>query len=321
MKNQIINQKGIAPIAIILIIIGVLVIVGGIYFVSQKFLKPVEPSEQQIKEEDEKPETSLELIIPKDTYKVGEQLTNEKYVLTYKGEAFKGIILYRRLLSLEVSGSDILVKTIESGTTELPFLNFSGGTEKISEGHFRLTPHSDTFNQADKFEYITSVYKCSDLGLSEEKCSEETPVDLILKFEPIASVSKTITVIKDVSVPTEKTVLDCDVKDPKYGECTYKFLDLFEENLKLCKPSKGTTPIGWEPAMGIFRGYEIVGIEDNLCVVDFTFLKTTEIPDTLLNKKMVCKYSVSERTIEKVAGIENCTGPLYDELNKLLEEE
>jgi hypothetical protein len=321
MKNQIINQKGIAPIAIILIIIGVLVIVGGIYFVSQKFLKPVEPSEQQIKEEDEKPETSLELIIPKDTYKVGEQLTNEKYVLTYKGEAFKGIILYRRLLSLEVSGSDILVKTIESGTTELPFLNFSGGTEKISEGHFRLTPHSDTFNQADKFEYITSVYKCSDLGLSEEKCSEETPVDLILKFEPIASVSKTITVIKDVSVPTEKTVLDCDVKDPKYGECTYKFLDLFEENLKLCKPSKGTTPIGWEPAMGIFRGYEIVGIEDNLCVVDFTFLKTTEIPDTLLDKKMVCKYSVSERTIEKVAGIENCTGPLYDELKKLLEEE
>lgn len=320
MKNQIINQKGIAPIAIILIIIGVLVIIGGIYFVSQKFLKPVEPSEQQIKEEDEKPETSLELIIPKDIYKVGEKLTNEKYVFTYQGEAFKGIVLYRCGAAFNRE-----IKTIEPGVTEFPFLNFSGGTEKINEGHFKLTPHSDTFNGEGEFEYITSIYRCSDLELNEEECSEDLPLDLFLdlvsEFEPIAFVSKTITVIKDLSVPEGTTVLDCDIKDPEYAECTSKFLDLFEENLKLCKPSKGTTPIGWEPAMGIFRGYEIVGIEDNLCVVDFTFLKTTEIPDTLLNKKMVCKYSISERTIEKVAGIENCTGPLYDELKKLLEEE
>ncbi len=52
----------------------------------------------------------------------------------------------------------------------------------------------------------------------------------------------------------------------------------------------------------------------------FWFLKTEDAPDTLLNKQMTCKYDASERTIEKVATGENCTGSLFDEFNKFLEQ-
>jgi hypothetical protein len=148
-------------------------------------------------------------------------------------------------------------------------------------------------------------------------------------------VSKTIIVVdKNISqekpaLPsTEKTILDCYIQDPISAECLMGFSDLFRERLQSCEPSEGTVAIGWEPAMSIIRGYEILGMQNNLCVVNFWFLDTEgflppeaeKIPSTLLDKQMTCKYNASERTIEKVATTENCIGPLLDELNKLLEE-
>jgi hypothetical protein len=43
MENKI-NQKGFVPIVIILIIIGILIVVGGIYFITQKPAQPEQPS-------------------------------------------------------------------------------------------------------------------------------------------------------------------------------------------------------------------------------------------------------------------------------------
>lgn len=322
MKNQIINQKGIAPIAIILIIIGILVIGGGIYFINRN----ISESTEQLPES--KQTLELDITTPKDTYEVGEKFTGGEYLFQYNGDTFKVIILYSQYRKgfedkTAYSKTAGVIKTGDFDSFPSA-LRMRLTAFKMDETGFMAG--RDSFEDPGEYTFTMSVFKCSDIGLDEEECSASTPNEFILNFEPLNSVSKTITVVdksisKETTTPAEKTVLDCDIKGPKYAECTSKFLDLFEENLKLCKPSKGTTPIGWEPAMGIFRGYEIVGIENNLCVVNFTFLETTEIPDTLLNKKMVCKYSVSERTIEKVAALENCTGPLYDELNRLLEEE
>jgi hypothetical protein len=313
---------------IILFSFVVLIIFGSVaYFVFQSFFgtenKPDIISEHQ---SEEASQLSLEILNLKDVYEVGEKFSG-KYLIDYKGESFEGIVLYK-------CGSAYTkeFKVIDPGITELPFLNFSGGSEEISEGHYRLTQHSDTFRKEGEFEYITSIYKCSDLDLGGRECSDDFSdfrLNLFSDVDPIASVSKTIKIVEK-SLPSfvpenENTVLKClEDEDP---QCVLDFSDLFEERLQSCEPSEGTVAIGFEPAMGIVRGYRILGEENGLCVATFWFLDTRDLfsdtedfPESLLNKQMNCEYSESERTIEKVAGTENCTGPLLEELNKLLEQ-
>jgi len=124
---------------------------------------------------------------------------------------------------------------------------------------------------------------------------------------------------------SEATILDCYnddfteiICDPYYA---LNFTYAFEENLKLCKPSEGTFALGFEPALAIFRGYEILGVQDGYCTINFWFLENKVINPELIGKQMTCKYADSERTVEEVVGLndskEHCSGPLMDASVKL----
>lgn len=301
-------------------IAGILLVGGGVYFASQKLFKPIEKPAEKF-------QLDLNITMPKDTYKVGEKFTGGKYLLTYNGESFKAIVLYAKSRK---GFEDKTAYSKAAGNIKTGDFDSNPGLREVLQA-FKMDKTGfevgkDSFQEPGEYIFTMSVYKCSDIGLEDKDCSASTPTEFILKFQPLATVSKVILVTNGTSggatspTPaqeiTKGTVLDCiGVEDP---QCTLKFLDLFTQNLQSCKASKGTTPIGWEPAMGLFRGYEILGMQNNLCVINFWFLETKDIPATLLGKQMTCKYGTSERTIEKVAKGENCTGPLLEEMNKLL---
>ena len=265
----------------------------------------------------------------KDNYKVNEYLTGDTYNLSYNGPSFDAVILYKQ--SFTASGTvpgvtmsyvayDIDFRNINTGgfISDIKVLSPAQIKIEINEQKGQIV---NVFSNEGKYVLSMSVYKCSDI-VSIGKCSAENiSTDQILKQEPLKSVSKTI-IVKGKAVttaPTGKTILDCfdanyNVKD---AACGLNFTDSFEKNLRPCTPYKGTVAIGVEPIMQIFRSYNILGVKNNLCVIEFSFLKTRDIPLTLLDKIMTCKYGDSERTIEKVAKAENCTGPLLDEFNKL----
>ncbi|MEK7463142.1 MAG: hypothetical protein AAB621_02160 [Patescibacteria group bacterium] len=267
-------------------------------------------------------------INAKDTYKVNEYLTGATYKLNYTGTSFDAVILYKQ--SLTVSGTvpgatmsytayDTDFRTINAGgfISDVTVLSPIQTNIEVNGQKGQIV---NVFSNEGKYMLTMSVYKCSDIASSGKCPSGNVSVDNILKQTPIKTVSKTITVAgkEEVSIPAGKTVLDCDYKkDPLCGQ---NFLDLFEANLKSCKPSIGTTPIGMEPLLGIMRSYEILGVEDNLCVINFSLLKiktAEDVPPAILNKTMNCKYGDLEKTIQNVADIKNCSGPLYDELQKL----
>jgi len=151
----------------------------------------------------------------------------------------------------------------------------------------------NVFSNEGEYVLSMSVYKCSDI-VREGRCSSENvSVDHILKQKPLKSVSKTI-IVKGkapVTIPVEKTILDCyDTKyNVKDAGCVLSFLNSFEKSLRLCTSGKGTVAIGFEPTMRIFRSYNVLGVKNNLCVIEFSFLKTKDIPPTLLDKTMTCK--------------------------------
>lgn len=302
---------------ILVSVVGVLFIIGGVYFVSQKFFQPIEKPVEKF-------QLDLNIITPKDTYKIDEVFKGD-YLLKYEGPSFKGIVAYNEYKKgVEERGShSVAIGTIKTGDfdSELSILR-----QALTPFILNATDEQkDSFHEAGEYVYTMSVYKCDDVGLKQNCDTRAATPELLSNFQPLATVSKVILVTngdsKDIlptliQKTTEKTILDCvGIEDP---QCTLKFLDLFKQNLQSCKVSKGTTLVGWEPAMGLFRGYEILGIQNNLCVINFWFLKTKDTPVIILDKQMTCKYSVSERTIEKVAKAENCTGPLLEEMNKLL---
>ncbi len=163
----------------------------------------------------------------------------------------------------------------------------------------------------------------------------KAPEEPIIDSEPI------------VEVVAETTIMDClalaEVDPEKSALCTQDLTEIFADNLLECKPSIGTTFIGWEPILlGMFREYEIKGIENNFCVVRFgvRFLdqETLEIMSSeeikemfieeeimerekaqtvaqLLSQEMICQYGPDERIIDPyVAQIKGCSGPLYEGL-------
>jgi len=90
---------------IFVVFIGVILIGSGVYFVAQKFLKP-----------NEKFQLNLDIITPKDSYKVGEQFTGGKYLLTYNGDPFQAIVLYAKSRKgFEKVAYDKAVGTIKTG--------------------------------------------------------------------------------------------------------------------------------------------------------------------------------------------------------------
>lgn len=116
------------------------------------------------------------------------------------------------------------------------------------------------------------------------------------------------------------TTLDClALEDPEESAfCQQDLVDIFSANLGQCRVSVGTTVIGWEVILQTYRKYEIKGIENNNCIVEFEMKSFDpalegELED-ILNKKMTCSYGPRERNLESVANMESCSGPLYDSL-------
>jgi hypothetical protein len=124
----------------------------------------------------------------------------------------------------------------------------------------------------------------------------------------------------------DKTILDCYSDDLSQLTCSAEealsFTTTFENRLANCEVSNGTFALGFEPFLGIFRGYEILGETNGNCTIEFWFLENDLIESTLLNKNMVCEYDSSKRTIDDVNDcLEGCcSGELVEVVLDLFEE-
>jgi hypothetical protein len=125
------------------------------------------------------------------------------------------------------------------------------------------------------------------------------------------------------TVTNPDTILDCYNEDFSEILCSPEdaigFGDLFEDRLGSCEISEGTFALGWEPIMGIFRGYEIQDEQGSDCIVKFWFLENSVIDSNLLNKQMICEYDSSKRTIQDVGDCfeDCCSGELVDAINEI----
>src|SRR3989339_25258 len=336
-KEPIKTWKIVVPVVVGLILLG-----AGAYFIFQNFYNPTEEGSNKITEEqnievvDQPTEPAkkfqinlLDITTFKNTYNVGEKFAGG-YLLNYSGDPAKVIVLYGKSRSgfekkyyAKFSG---IIKT--GGFDSNSALRETMRAFVLNKNSFR--DRADFFEEAGEYTFSISIYKCEDLRLDDEKCSAtDVSDDFILSFNPVSAKSKTITVIekdspeekptvseKPVISPTEKTVLDCKEND---AQCLLDYLEKFEEELASCKPSKGIVMVGLEPALGIARNYEIVGVKDNLCVVNFGFVKIPNIdeegvPTSLFSGSMVCKYGSSERNLKTVAKITGCSGSLYENI-------
>tara|TARA_Y100000034_G_scaffold133771_1_gene200247 strand:+ start:198 stop:1925 length:1728 start_codon:yes stop_codon:yes gene_type:complete len=119
------------------------------------------------------------------------------------------------------------------------------------------------------------------------------------------------------------TIMDCYSEDLSEILCSpekaLEFTETFETRLGSCEISEGTFALGFEPFMGIFRGYEIQDEQNGNCVVKFWFLENSVIDSSLINKDMICEYDSSKRTAQGVNDCfeECCSGELVDALNAI----
>lgn len=123
----------------------------------------------------------------------------------------------------------------------------------------------------------------------------------------------------------EKMIVDCYNQNFTEITCsleeTISFLNNFEKNFKSCTPSTGTFAYGLEPALGLFRGYKIVGEKDEVCNVIFWFLDTNITPFNLLDTNMNCYFNDSQRELDNIDNLNFCQGLLVDEINSLLKDD
>jgi len=177
---------------VVVSIVGVLLLGGGIYgayFAYQRFFVPAErPGETPV--EAERPALDLRIVVPKETYRVGERFDGGEYTITYEGEEFMAVTLEKKTRS----GFGNYFDSSSIGTL--------GGDFGVSTPlhAFRLNAtepgvSKDYFPEPGEYTFTISVFRCSDLGLTDDDCTfEATPTEFLLGFQPIATASKTIVV-------------------------------------------------------------------------------------------------------------------------------
>ncbi|MFH1956328.1 MAG: hypothetical protein ABIJ28_01645 [Patescibacteria group bacterium] len=209
MKKQ--NQKGISFLEII-VIIAIIALIGGIGYVWIQKNKTEEPKTENYNLE-------LDISIPKDTYKVGEKFTDGKYLLSYNGDPFKAIVLYaksRKGFEDKVAYSKT-VGSIKTGDFDSsPGLREALQAFKIDQTGFEVG--KDSFQEAGEYIFTMSVYRCLDIGLEDKDCLVSIPTEFILKFKPLKSVLKTITVSESTiqgveQISREKCYSSSDCKE------------------------------------------------------------------------------------------------------------
>jgi hypothetical protein len=125
------------------------------------------------------------------------------------------------------------------------------------------------------------------------------------------------------SVTNPDTILDCYNDDLSEILCSpedaYGFTTQFVNRLESCELSQGTFALGFEPFMGIFRGYEIQSEQDSNCNIRFWFLENSVIDSSLLHKEMICTYDSSKRTAQSISDCfeECCSGGLVDAISEI----
>lgn len=267
----------------------------------------------------------------KTNFAVGEPVPNLKFSVQNIGDSFTGVVIVRQ------PGDGL--------TLDRLFNNFSvsqGVNSQPAGSSFGISGDI-LFQKEEAMDIVVSVYKCVDIEkVLGANCGGKT-IDLVTRIRknnitPFASNTLHV-VVKGMYAPpatSERSVLSCMkltevYKDPKsipqdvlatQGECLEGLTDLFVSQLSACQPSRGTAIIGFEAFLQLFRHYEIVGIKNGQCAVDFSFGFFSATPDPqaealFSGKSMTCQYSASERTIDKVASTENCSGTLYDALQEL----
>jgi len=104
------------------------------------------------------------------------------------------------------------------------------------------------------------------------------------------------------------------------GEDILGFADLFQSRLEICEISEGSFALGFEPMLGMFRGYEIQSEQDGNCIIRFWFLENSVVDSSLLNKEMVCEYNSSQRTVQDVNDCfeDCCSGELLDAITEFM---
>ncbi len=92
-------------------------------------------------------------------------------------------------------------------------------------------------------------------------------------------------------------------------ECLAEYLAEFERNFAACRKTKGTVGLGVEAEYGLYRIYEILGVNNGFCEVKYWIINA---PENIKNKSMICRYGDKDKTIQAVINLKNCSGELYD---------
>ncbi len=300
---------------------------------------PKLPSPIASKDEmNEPPILGLSIETPKDVYKLNEPFEGSLISTVKEGESFPYLV-FRFLEHDQVTHGSLLSNKIMEDSYLGKFSKSIRAFEMDNNSY--SYPH-DGFSEPGTYTYTYQAYKaseCGDLNLDDIDCVLDVEKEDLASFTPLATVTKTITVSSEEFDPlsgnnasklsenantNEKNILDCVGSED--GNCMTPFLDQFTKNLESCTPSTGETPIGFEAFMGLLRGYEVKGLLDGNCVIDFWFLdipvekmppEADPIPAELLNKKMTCSLTNDQLNIEAVGKWVGCEGPLKVELDKL----
>lgn len=165
----------------------------------------------------------------------------------------------------------------------------------------------------------------SDIRLVVGETAFEIELDLRREFIRMAA---PVAPMPQPGPTAEMTVMDCfalaEADQEASAWCNQDLHELFADRLSRCETSSGTSFVGMEVVLGLYRTYEILGVQNDRCVVSFEFGVVDPEHESelapILNKQMMCEYGADERTIEMVASAENCSGPLKESLDEFLPE-
>ncbi len=278
---------------------------------------------------------TLSIEVEKETYEVNEAF-EARFHLEKPGEV--GI---RVLIADIVLRDDLEARKVGGSVQNLSIQGERGltlGAFDLSESGY--SGFQESFAEPGVYTFSFNVYRCSDIYTSEDACEPSIQLSDLEGIEPLASISQTITVVEVIeenSVVVESTlqkegynpvpsIINDEILNCLLGEdteCLRPYVESFSQNLTNCTPSNGTTSVGFEPFFGWFRAYEILGLENGNCRIDYWFLDNSKlvlpaeiepISDDLLNKKMTCFLTEDELAVERAHELKRCEGDLKDVL-------
>ena len=137
------------------------------------------------------PGLKLTMEVPKNIYAVGENFEGRVALANLEKEPYK--ILTLALIGREgfpdekISTSVRSISPNDNSGEMLEAFNLSGNG---------FTSSRSSFSEAGNYTFTIIIYKCSDLYSNEDECTYEIKDDYLKDFKPLASISKTISVVE-----------------------------------------------------------------------------------------------------------------------------